>query len=158
MQANGELAGYNKNGKIIYKKGAPNAHLKSGKPTQIKISRSSWIAKIKQGKVIIPKSKTGKISGKFGVIAIFLNIGTILSDSPQSPICTFQSIGTGKQYQAYIDFVTGIIYEWHCETENCSIRCIDYFKSYDFIDGKWRGIGWYDYDLFDANGNKIINN
>jgi len=157
LQANGNLAGYYKNGTLIYKKGAPNAHFKSGNSTQIKVSKSSWIAKTNQTRAVIPKTKSGKISGTFGVIAIFLNLSSIIIDSPQSPIYTFQSIATGEQYRASIDFSTGIIYEWHCESTTCKTRRIDYFKDYDYIDGQWRGTGWYGFDLFDENGEKIIN-
>ncbi len=157
LQANGKLAGYEKDGVFIYKKGARNAHLFGGDETQIKISKSSWIAKVNQTKTVLPKTKTGKISGTFGIMVIIANLSSIFVDSPQSPIYTFQGIGEGQQYRATIDFATGIIYEWHCETEDCKIRRVDYFSDYEYINSQWRGTGWYDYDLFDENGEKIIN-
>ncbi len=82
VQANGNLAGYSKDGNLVYKKGAPNAHLKSGSHTKIKISNSSWVAKTNGVGTILPKNNMGKITGSFAIIAIFLNLSSILTDSP----------------------------------------------------------------------------
>lgn len=156
LQANGDIAGYKQNGKIIYRKGAPNAHLKSGKQTNIKIEKLSWNSGKNLGKRILPATKGSKIIGKLGIASICLNISSIFVDSPLSPLYTFQTVGEGEQKRAYINFMTGIIYEWRCETEDCSIRRIDYFYNYDYINGEWRGSEWYRSDLFDEDGNKMI--
>lgn len=82
------------------------------------------------------------------------NIVSIFTDSPNSPIYIFLSPGEGKQNRAYVDFMTGQIYEWSLRGNN--IREVRFYKDYKRIRGTWRGIDLTNKQYFDKTGKPLL--
>lgn len=93
------------------------------------------------------------ISNLGGACAIILDISAIFTDSPLNPLYMMYEPGDGEENRAYLRPQTGLIYEWN--TRSSGIRQVNYFMSYDYINGEWRGVGQYRTDYFDSNGQRL---
>ncbi|WP_317346655.1 RHS repeat-associated core domain-containing protein, partial [Phocaeicola plebeius] len=103
--------------------------------------------------------KAKKYNGRMtfrGLNSIFLiaNAFSIFTDSPMSPLNIFVQPGTGTQNRAYIDFISGQIYEWSLGKGN--IREVRLYQDYDRVNGKWRGTGLIKTQYFDEKGQEIF--
>ena len=63
---------------------------------------------------------------------------------------------SGSQNRAYVDFISGQIYEWSLKDGN--IREVRLYKDYDRINGEWRGTGLVKIQYFDENGHEVLVN
>ena len=81
---------------------------------------------------------------------------SIFTDSPNSPIYMFLSPGEGKQNRAYVDFMTGQIYEWSLRDNN--IREVRFYKDYKRVGGTWRGVDMTNKQYFDKSGKPLLIN
>jgi hypothetical protein len=109
------------------------------------------------------QGKATQTFGKFtGNTMLFLNVMSILSDSPNSMIYTFHQIGTGVQNRAYPtnDEKAAPYYEWRWTGEaGKSDREVTFYKGYDRINGAWRGVGQVgDKKTYNVNGKETQGN
>jgi hypothetical protein len=91
------------------------------------------------------------------------NFFSLFNTSPNSIWFAGYSPGDGDPNRAYptnayLNDIDGDIppyYEWRYDTDG-KTRIVTYFMSYDYIDGKWRGVDQVgEEDSFEPDGEKI---
>ncbi|MBL1232870.1 MAG: hypothetical protein COA31_009130 [Flavobacteriales bacterium] len=155
---------YDAEGNKVKSKGSASAHLKSGTKTKIKVSNQASVkAKTAMNRrAMIRSTKVkGSVSRGIGKGFIFLDIMSIINDSPNSPLYIFHLPGMGQDKRAYPTNIDNAppYYEKETIYDEKGIKTgtkVNYFDSYDKIDGEWRGTnptGKEEY--FDKDGNKL---
>lgn len=111
------------------------------------------------------EKRIGSVSQTFGKNIsksfTFLNLGSLIMDTPNSPVYQYHQMGMGRENRAYpVNDGDGstMYYEWKwLGEEGNSTREASFFSDYGRSEGEWRGknqVGEKKY--FDKKGEELV--